>query len=200
MPTLLSHYLSAEKNPQGFEPVPYSNLLNEAQNIKLNIQPGKTYFVRVISMAAFSASYLQFDQHEMTIIEIDGVYTKKKTVDSIYVTAAQRYGVLIKAKPTASKNYAFISSFDLSMFNDPFVQTPQLNPNVTGYLVYNSYAPLPHELSVRAFNPIDDFTLTPLDQEPLLGNPDKIISLSFEFTTQFGQNRYDISISPVQHL
>jgi len=170
MPTLLSHYLSAEKNPQGFEPVPYSNLLNEAQNIKLNIQPGKTYFVRVISMAAFSESCLQFDEHEMTIIEIDGVYTKKKTVDSICVAAAQRYGVLIKAKPTASKNYAFISS-------------------VTGYLVYNNYAPLPHELSIPAFNPVDDFTLAPEDDEPLLENPDKITTLNFEFTTQFGQNR-----------
>jgi len=189
MPTLLSHYLSAEKNPQGFEPVPYSNLLNEAQNIKLNIQPGKTYFVRVISMAAFSESCLQFDEHEMTIIEIDGVYTKKKTVDSICVAAAQRYGVLIKAKPTASKNYAFISSFNLAMFNDPFVQTPQLNPNVTGYLVYNNYAPLPHELSIPAFNPVDDFTLAPEDDEPLLENPDKITTLNFEFTTQFGQNR-----------
>lgn len=195
MPTLISNYLSVAKNPNGFEPVPYSNLLNEAQNIKLNIQPGKTYFVRIVSMAAFSASWLHFDQHEMTIIEIDGVYTKKKTVDSIYVTAAQRYGVLIKAKPTASRNYAFISSFDVSMFNKPFIQNPQLNPNVTGYLVYNSYAPLPHELSVAGFNTVDDFTLTPLDGEPLLENPDKIITIDFKFATQFGQNRYDMSYS-----
>lgn len=173
----------------GYEPIPYSNLLNEAQNIKLNFQPGKTYFVRVISMAAFAASSLHFDQHKMDIIEIDGVYTKRQTVDSIYVAAAQRYGVLIKAKPDASKNYAFISSFDLNMFNDPFGQNPQLNPNVTGYLVYNNYAPLAHELSVSAFNNIDDFTLAPLDGEQLLENPDKIITMNFEFDTQFGQNR-----------
>ncbi|MCJ1411176.1 hypothetical protein MMC19_005264 [Ptychographa xylographoides] len=187
MPILLSQYLSAETNPDGGEPIPYSNLLNEAQNIKLNIQPGKTYFVRVINMGAFGASYLQFDQHQLTIIEIDGVYTEQQTVDSIYVAAAQRYGVLLTAKHTANKNYAFLASFDLNMFDPPIPN--YLEPNVTGHLVYNNYASLPPEPVVQAFNTYNDFDLIPYDQEALLPSPDQIISIDFLFQPIDGQNR-----------
>lgn len=187
MPGLLRSYLSASENPSGAEPVPYSNLLNDSQNIKLNIQSGKTYFVRVINMAAFAAIYLQLDQHDMTIIEIDGVYTKKQTVNSLYLTAAQRYGVLITAKTTSSRNYAFISSFDLSMFDSV---PSYLEPNVTGYLVYNKSAPLPNELIVGAFNTYDDFDLVPKDQQLLLPSPNKVVGISFGFTVIDGQNRW----------
>lgn len=65
MPCLLGEYLSASQNPTGNEPEPYSALLNEAQNTKYSVEPGKTYFVRVISMTAFSQMYLHFDQHNM---------------------------------------------------------------------------------------------------------------------------------------
>jgi iron transport multicopper oxidase len=191
MPGLLNTYLSATENPSGDEPVPFSNLINESQNVKFNIQPGKTYFVRVISMSAFSANQLIFDGHEMTIIEVDGVYVEKQTTSAIYVAAAQRYGVLITAKPTANKNYAFLASFDLNMFNDPFEQTPTLNPNVTGYLVYNENAPLPGEVMVANFAPLlfNDFHLVPYDNEQLLPAPDQVITLDFDFTEIDGQNR-----------
>ncbi|MCJ1284050.1 hypothetical protein MMC26_003381 [Xylographa opegraphella] len=185
-PTLVSTYLSATLNPSGNESVPYSNLINDAQNIKFAMQPGKTYFVRIASIAAFAATYVQFDQHRMTIIEIDGVYTQPQTVDSIYVTAAQRYGVLITAKPSASKNYAFISSFDLDMFN---TLPRYLQPNVTGYLVYDAQAPLPPALNVPAFNTYNDFDLVPYDQQPLLPAPDTVITFAFDFTQINGQNR-----------
>ncbi|MCJ1474803.1 hypothetical protein MMC13_003463 [Lambiella insularis] len=186
MPQLLNYYLNASANTDGSEPVPYSNLLNENQDIKLNIQPGKTYFVRVISMAAFAATYLQFDQHDMTIIEIDGVYTQPQTVSSLYVTAAQRYGVLMKAKNTTNQNYAFISSFDLNMFDSV---PAYLNPNVTGHLVYNDSAPLPAEPVVQAFNTYNDFDLIPQDQQSLLPSPDKVVAINFGFMVMDGQNR-----------
>ena len=188
MPSLINFYLSADQNPEGGEPVPYSALFNEAQNIKFSITPGKTYFVRIISMAAFAATYVHFDQHEMTIIEVDGVYTEKQAVDTVYVTAAQRYGVLIKAKPNANKNYAFLGSFDLDMFDSV---PGYLNPNVTGYLVYDSHKPLPLEApTLASFDAYDDFNLVPSDHEPLLGTPDQIITLNMDFTTIDGQNRF----------
>ncbi len=62
MPGLLSYYLDHTANQDGSEPVPYSALLNDAQDIKLNVQPGKTYFIRTINMAAFSQAYIHFDQ------------------------------------------------------------------------------------------------------------------------------------------
>ena len=187
MPDLLSFYLSNARNPNGYEPVPYSALFNDAQNITFQFTPGKTYFVRIVSMAAFAATYIHFDQHQMTIIEVDGIYTEKQTVDSIYITAAQRYGVLITAKSSKSQNYAFIGSFDLTMFN---TLPAYLNPNVTGYLVYNSDHALPEPLSVSKFKVYDDFKLVPQDQAPRLGSADQTITLAFEFVTIDGQNRY----------
>ncbi|MCJ1433270.1 hypothetical protein MMC27_002629 [Xylographa pallens] len=189
-PTLVSTYLSAALNPSGNESIPYSNLINDAQDIKFAIQPGKTYFVRVISMAAFAATYVHFDQHAMTIVEIDGVYTQPQTVDSIYVTAAQRYGVLITAKPSAATNYAFISTFDLDMFN---TLPAYLRPSVTGHLVYNATAPLPPPIPVPTTDPpfpiYNDFDLVPLDQQPLLPAPSTILTLTFSLGTVInGQN------------
>lgn len=37
------------------------------------------------------------DNHNMTIIEVDGVETKPHTVDSLTIFAAQRYSVIVKA-------------------------------------------------------------------------------------------------------
>ena len=186
MPGLFNTYLSATANPNGFEPVPYSALFNDAQNIQFAITPGKTYFVRIISMAAFAATYVSFDQHQMTIIETDGIYTKPTVANQIYVTAAQRYGVLITAKSTSTQNYAFIGSFDLNMFN---YLPSYLNPNVTGYLVYNNKVKLPPPLTLTTFNPIDDFTIQPENQQRLFPQPDKTVTLAFEFETIQGQNR-----------
>jgi iron transport multicopper oxidase len=54
MPGLINHYLSPEQNPDGAEPEPYSAVLNDVQDARLRVEPGKTYLVRIISMAAFA--------------------------------------------------------------------------------------------------------------------------------------------------
>ena len=186
MPGLVSQYLDADHNQEGSEPVPYSALLNDAQDIKLNVKPGKTYFIRTINMAAFSQVYLHFDQHNLTIIEIDGVYTEKKTVETVYVAVAQRYGVLLKTKPDASQNYAMLGSLDTSRFD----KIPgYLLPNVTGYLVYDASKPLPAPPTLNDFNIIDDFNIVPYDRQGLLGNPDQTITLELNFTKIGHQNR-----------
>ncbi|KAH0544590.1 hypothetical protein FGG08_001239 [Glutinoglossum americanum] len=176
MPTLLQHYLSAAN--ERAEPVPDSALLNDAQNIKLHVTPGRTYLVRIINMGAFGASFLHFDDHPMTIVEIDGIYTKPKTTDTIYLTSAQRYSVLIHAKPDASKNYAFIASMDEAMFDSV---PPGVNLNVTGFLVYDDWKALPGPVVVDHFKPIDDFGLEPLDGQKMLGTPDTSITLELNF-------------------
>lgn len=188
MPSLISYYLSPSRNPDGAEPVPYSALLNEAQNIKLNVLPGKTYLIRIISMAAFAQTFVHFDQHTMTIVEMDGVYTQPQQVDSVYVATAQRYGVLLTTKSDTTKNYAILGSMD----GDKFDNIPgYLNTNVTGYLVYNTKAPLPKDAPVvNSWNVIDDFNIPPLDGMKLLnGPPDASIVLNLDFFDRDGQNR-----------
>lgn len=67
MPILIPYYLSPEQNADGAEPVPYSALIGESQNVSFLVQPDKTYMVRVINMASFSQSFFHIDQHNMTV-------------------------------------------------------------------------------------------------------------------------------------
>jgi len=127
----------------------------------------------------------------MTIVEIDGVYTEKQDVETVYLATAQRYGVLLKTRPDASKNYAMLGSLDTTRF-DNF--PPHLQPNVTGYLVYDDAKPLPAPPALNDFNVIDDFILVPLDHQPLLGNPDQTITLELNFQVIENQNRCKGSI------
>lgn len=111
MPGLLKWFISYA-NPTGAEPVPDSALFNETQNLTVSVQPGKTYMFRIINMGAFAGQYLWFEDHTMRIVEVDGIYTEAAEADMIYLTAAQRYSVLITMKNDTSTNYAFVGSMD----------------------------------------------------------------------------------------
>ncbi len=99
-------------NPTGAEPVPQSALLNDTQNLTVAVQPGKTYLFRIINIGAFAAQYVWFEEHTMRIVEVDGIYTEPADANMIYITAAQRYSVLITMKDDTSSNYAFVGSMD----------------------------------------------------------------------------------------
>lgn len=187
MPPLIKHYLSHTENEQGGEPVPNATLINDSQNIKLNIKPGKTYLVRIVSMAAFATHIVQFDQHQMKIVEVDGVYTEPRAADSISVTAAQRYSVLIQAHNNTLRNFGFTSTMDPAMFDE----APEgVQTTVYGTLVYDANKPMSlNSTAVSMSNIIDDFCLVPRDHLPLLGPVDHRVTLNANFVTMNGSNR-----------
>src|ERR1700761_1250023 len=111
MTTLIQQFLNVG-NPTGAEPVPDSALMNDTQNLKIPIQPGKTYLFRMINIGAFAGQYIWFEGHKMTIVEVDGVYTQPAAADMIYMGAAQRYGVLITTKNDTSANFPITGSMD----------------------------------------------------------------------------------------
>lgn len=53
----------------------------------------------------------------------------------IYITVAQRYGVLITTKNSTDKNYAFMNRVDIDMLD---VIPDELELNGTNYIEYNS--------------------------------------------------------------
>lgn len=55
-----------------------------------------------------------------------------------------------------------------------------LNPNVTGWLVYDKSAPLPTPALIDAFDPFDDFSLVPYDRQGLLDNVDYSFNLDLK--------------------
>ena len=99
-------------NPTGAEPVPNAALMNDTQNLPLPVQPKKTYFLRIINVGAFASQYFWIEGHKMRIVEVDGVYTEETEADMIYITAAQRYSVLVTTLDETSKNFPFVASMD----------------------------------------------------------------------------------------
>jgi iron transport multicopper oxidase len=66
----------------------------------------------------------------------------------------------------------------LIIIQDLFDAIPEgLNPNVTGWLVYDDKKDLPAAATVDAFEPFDDFTLIPQDEEKLFDTVDYSLTL-----------------------
>ncbi|KAI8954441.1 multicopper oxidase [Xylaria longipes] len=143
-PYLIEYYQSAENAANGGpEPIPDTGLLNDGQNLPVSVQPGKTYLLRVINPGNFVGSYLKIDGHNLTVVEVDGVYTEPYTVDLLYLTVAQRYAVLLTTHDSSSQNFLIQAALDTSMFDE----VPDgYNPNFYGYLVYDSSQPLPPQI------------------------------------------------------
>lgn len=111
MPNLLKSFINVV-NPTGAEPVPDAALMNDTQNVSTLVEPGKTYMFRIINIGAFAGQYLWFEGHTMQVVEVDGIYTEAAAADMIYLTAAQRYSVLIQTKNQTSSNFAYVASMD----------------------------------------------------------------------------------------
>lgn len=142
--------------------------MNDTQNLQIPVEPNKTYFIRIINMAGFAAQYFWIDGHSFRIIEVDGIYHKPAEAEMIYVTAAQRYGILLTTKNDTSENFAINGAMDQDLFD---VIPDGLNSNVTSYLVYNKEAPMPESAGIGEFDPFDDILLEPTDEEELWDDP-----------------------------
>ncbi|KAI1076349.1 Cupredoxin [Whalleya microplaca] len=173
MTDLLPGFIS-KGNPTGAEPVPNAALFNETQDLKVAVQPGKTYLFRVINIGAFAGQYIWFEGHNMTIVEVDGVYHQPAVADMIYLTAAQRCSFLVTTKNETTANYAFVGSMDTSLFD---TLPDDLDYNVTGWLTYDDTLEFPEPTLIDEFTEFDDMNLIPYDNQTLLGEPSKIIEL-----------------------
>lgn len=90
-------------------------------------------------MGVFASQYLQFDQHQMTVVEVDGVYTQPYNVSQLFIPVAQRYSVIVKAKADNSQNYAIVSLMNTDMFN-PTVTPANLQQNVSSQFFLSKWS------------------------------------------------------------
>jgi len=179
------------KNPTGAEPIPQAALMNDGQNGTIQFEAGKTYRLRFINMAAFAMFHIWIEEHDMRVIEVDGVYTEEYTVPGIELTTAQRVSVLVTAKNTTEKNFAIVGSMDTDMFD---TVPDGLNPSdcldkifskwidVTNWIVYNSSNPNPDPVLADSFYDWDDTLLVPLEPEAVV-DPDESYQLDVLFDT-----------------
>lgn len=149
-------------NPTGAEPIPQSLLFNGTMNGTWDVKPDTTYYMRIINEGGFVSQYLYLEDHTFTVVAIDGVYVEKNETEMLYITVAQRYDVLIKTKNDTSKNYAFMQKFDDTMLD---VIPDDLLLNVTNTISYSSNNDDPEEYIVDELNFLDDYWLTPIDED-----------------------------------
>ncbi|RKF58621.1 Iron transport multicopper oxidase FET3 [Golovinomyces cichoracearum] len=176
MTTIIPKFLS-RTNPSGAEPVPQSALLNDTQKLKVAVQPNKTYIVHLVNMGAFAGQHFWFEDHKMTIVEVDGVATDPVETEKLYLSAAQRYSFLLTTKDVKTKNYAFVASMDTELFDN---MPKDLNVQSVGFLIYDDTKPIPKPTKVESLDYFDDFNLVPLDKLPLLPTPDQTITLDVD--------------------
>lgn len=175
MPELLNSYESEQNmaDNHGREPLPDSALINDSTNTKIKVLPNKTYLVHIVCVGNFPGHTWVIDGHEMTVVEVDGIYTDPHPAGDklLRIATGQRMSVLIHTKSDASKNFAIFDTMDVNMmFIYEHRDIPATyNPNVTAWLVYDESKPLPAPPTFAAFdNFVDDVALVPADHEPLL--------------------------------
>ncbi|KAK7045357.1 hypothetical protein VNI00_007606 [Paramarasmius palmivorus] len=92
--------------PKGFQ-LPDSTLINGLGRYKggpqaplavVNVEQGKRYRFRLISMACDPNFVFSIDQHSLTVIEADGINHQPVVSDSIQIFAGQRYSFILHAQ------------------------------------------------------------------------------------------------------
>ncbi|KAM9926416.1 hypothetical protein OXX59_003254 [Metschnikowia pulcherrima] len=162
-------------NPTGAEPIPQNLLFNDTRNNSWVVEPNTTYLMRIVNVGGFVSQYLYMEDHDFTVVAVDGIYVQPNTTDMLYITVAQRYDVLVTTKSDTSRNYAFMSKFDDTMLD---VIPGDLLLNSTNYITYNTSAPTPEQYMVDSIDEyLDDFFLVPESGEELLADSDLLVTL-----------------------
>ncbi|KAJ2804960.1 ferroxidase fet3 [Coemansia guatemalensis] len=136
----------------------------------LNMKPNKTYRLRLLNIGSTSMFRFGIEGHKMHIIEVDGVNTEKRRVDSVLLGVAQRVSVLVEALPEATANF----KYRFEMFTDVFPVVSGYNPRTyEGAVLYGEeLADAPAKGIV--WEDFDDLALIPLDHQQLLENPNVV--------------------------
>jgi iron transport multicopper oxidase len=144
-------------------------------------------------MAAFASMYVWFQGCSMRVVEVDGIYTEAAETNMLYLTAGQRYSVLLTVDSNAVTNIPFVASMDevrlqvpdsvlqLTSLKELFDAIPDdLNMNATGWLVIDGAGKLPEPLQLDDFDAFDDISLRPLDSLAALPKVDRTITLDMK--------------------
>ncbi|XP_009624727.1 laccase-4-like [Nicotiana tomentosiformis] len=102
-------------------PGPVSNCASQG-GYKLNVDPGKTYMLRVINAALNEELFFKIAGHKMTVVEVDATYIKPFKTDTIVIAPGQTTNVIVTANQGSGK-YMVAAS--------PFMDAPIAVDNVT---------------------------------------------------------------------
>lgn len=95
----------------------------------MEVESGKTYLLRIVNAALNDELFFAIAGHNMTVVEIDAVYTNPFTTQAILIAPGQTTNVLVKADQSPSRYF---------MAARPFMDAPIPvdNKTVTAILQY----------------------------------------------------------------
>ncbi|KIK69235.1 hypothetical protein GYMLUDRAFT_35304 [Collybiopsis luxurians FD-317 M1] len=153
----------------------------------VNVQAGKRYRFRLVSMSCDPNYLFSIDGHNLTVIETDGVSTTPAIVNQIQIYAAQRYSFVLNATQPVG-NY-----WIRAVPNTPLSGTPAdnsfangINSAILRYQGAPNQDPTSSALASSAVVPVNEHILHPLQNPGAAGRPypggvDKVVNLTLGF-------------------
>ncbi|XVF17920.1 hypothetical protein REPUB_Repub10bG0166300 [Reevesia pubescens] len=102
---------------------------SEKHTFAMEVESGKTYLLRIINAALNDELFFAIAGHNMTVVEVDAIYTKPFTTQAILIAPGQTTNVLVRANQAHGRYF---------MAARPFMDAPLPidNKTATGILQY----------------------------------------------------------------
>ncbi|KAG6415026.1 hypothetical protein SASPL_122427 [Salvia splendens] len=84
---------------------------SEKHTYAIEFEQGKTYLLRIINAALNDELFFAISGHSMTVVEIDAVYTKPFSTESILIAPGQTTNVLVRANQAAGRYFMAARAF-----------------------------------------------------------------------------------------
>ncbi|KAL6560804.1 Laccase-11 [Orobanche gracilis] len=84
---------------------------SEKYTYAIEVEQGKTYLLRLVNAALNDELFFAIAGHTMTVVEIDAVYTKPFSTDSILIAPGQTTNVLVRSNQTPGRYFMAARSF-----------------------------------------------------------------------------------------
>ncbi|AET37317.1 putative oxidoreductase Ecym_1059 [Eremothecium cymbalariae DBVPG len=150
--------------------------------IKLSIKNSETKYLllRLINMATGNAQVFHIENHNLTIIEADGILTKPYTIRTLTVAVGQRYTVLVKLDPSLGNSKIFHASGSCAIIFNPFkVKRHWLSYDDNGD--FDSFCLLPLVSTLPDYTDLELYDkLNPINH-PLLPPPTEQLFMDYSY-------------------
>jgi FtsP/CotA-like multicopper oxidase with cupredoxin domain len=112
----------------------YNCTQRDSERAVIHVIEDKTYRFRLISAGAFSEFDFSIDDHVLTVVEADGTNTEPLNVETVRLSNAQRYSVLVKTKSSSdSGGFWLRASMNTYCYDG---DNPNLDANLKAILSY----------------------------------------------------------------
>jgi iron transport multicopper oxidase len=111
--------------------------------------------------------FINFDQHDVQIIEVDGIEVEAQPITTLTIAIGQRYSLLVTAKNETDRNYALSVNQSPDMYD---AIPDDLVLNNTLQIVYNAANAPAVEVELDETPMLDDTIFVPLVQREMLGH------------------------------